>query len=131
MEYTSLYRRFRPQTFGSILGQEHITTTLKNQVINNRVDEMLKNGLIKEAKELFDNNVNTNSIIGYKELNEYFKGDIDLDAAIEKIKKNTRHYAKRQITWINNQFENKIEVKVNYNNFNTTINEVLKIIKES
>ena len=37
MEYTSLYRRFRPQTFGSILGQEHITTTLKNQVINNRV----------------------------------------------------------------------------------------------
>ena len=37
LEYTSLYRRFRPKTFSEILGQEHITTTLKNQVINNRV----------------------------------------------------------------------------------------------
>lgn len=98
-------------------------------VINNRVDEMIKNGLINEAKDLYDKNINTNSIIGYKELNEYFKGSISLEEAIELIKKNTRHYAKRQLTWINNQFKDKIEVNVNYNDFNKSINEVLNIVK--
>lgn len=98
-------------------------------IINNRVDEMIKNGLIEEAKYLFNKNINTNSIIGYKELNEYFKGNISLKEAIELIKKNTRHYAKRQLTWINNQFKDKIEINVNYNDFSNTIKEVLNIIK--
>lgn len=98
-------------------------------IINNRVDEMIKNGLIEEAKYLFNKNINTNSIIGYKELNEYFKGNISLEEAIELIKKNTRHYAKRQFTWINNQFKDKIEINVNYNNFNESIKEVLNSVK--
>lgn len=98
-------------------------------IINNRVDEMIKNGLIEEAKYLFNKNINTNSIIGYKELNEYFKGNISLEEAIELIKKNTRHYAKRQLTWINNQFKDKIEIDVNYNNFNESIKEVLNSVK--
>ena len=99
------------------------------KVINDRVDDMINNGLVKEAKELFDKNINTNSIIGYKELNEYFKGNMTLDDSIELIKKNTRHYAKRQLTWINNQFKDKIEIKVDYSNFNNTIKEVLSIAK--
>ena len=99
--------------------------------VNNRVDFMINNGLIEEAKSLFDKNINTNSIIGYKELNEYFKGNISLENAIEDIKKNTRHYAKRQLTWINNQFKDKIEIDVNYNDFNETIKNALNIIKES
>lgn len=98
-------------------------------IINNRVDTMINSGLVSEAKNLFDKNINTNSIIGYKELNEYFRGSISLNDAIELIKKNTRHYAKRQLTWINNQFKDKIEVNVNYNNFNSTIKEVLDIVK--
>ena len=98
-------------------------------IINNRVDEMIKNGLIEEAKYLFNKNINTNSIIGYKELNEYFKGNISLEEAIELIKKNTRHYAKRQLTWINNQFKDKIEIDVNYNNFNESIKRVLNSVK--
>lgn len=98
-------------------------------IINNRVDEMIKNGLIEEAKYLFNKNINTNSIIGYKELNEYFKGNISLEEAIELIKKNTRHYAKRQLTWINNQFKDKIEIDVNYNNFNESIKKVLNSVK--
>ena len=98
-------------------------------IINNRVDEMIKNGLIEEAKYLFNKNINTNSIIGYKELNEYFKGNISLEEAIELIKKNTRHYAKRQLTWINNQFKDKIEINVNYNNFNESIKKVLNLVK--
>ncbi len=101
------------------------------QIINNRVEDMIKKGLIEEAKSLFDKNINTNSIIGYKELNEYFKENITLEEAIDEIKKDTRHYAKRQLTWINNQFKDKIEVNVNYNNFNESIEEVFRIIKES
>ncbi len=100
-------------------------------VINNRVDNMIKSGLVEEAKNLFDRNINTNSIIGYKELNEYFKGNTSLECAIDEIKKNTRHYAKRQLTWINNQFKDKIEINVNYNDFNKSISEIIKILKES
>ena len=96
--------------------------------INNRVEKMISSGLLQEARYLYDNNVNTNSIIGYKELNEYFNNKISLEEAIDNIKKNTRHYAKRQLTWFNNQFKDKIEIKVDYNNFNKTIKEALKVI---
>ena len=96
--------------------------------INNRVEKMISSGLLQEARYLYDNNVNTNSIIGYKELNEYFNNKISLEEAIDNIKKNTRHYAKRQLTWFNNQFKDKIEIKVDYNNFNKTIKGALKVI---
>jgi len=96
--------------------------------INNRVEKMISSGLLQEARYLYDNNVNTNSIIGYKELNEYFNNKISLEEAIDNIKKNTRHYAKRQLTWFNNQFKDKIKIKVDYNNFNKTIKEALKVI---
>ena len=95
--------------------------------INNRVEKMISSGLLQEARYLYDNNVNTNSIIGYKELNEYFNNKISLEEAIDNIKKNTRHYAKRQLTWFNNQFKDKNEIKVNYDNFDETIKEVLKM----
>jgi len=96
--------------------------------INNRVEKMISSGLLQEARYLYDNNVNTNSIIGYKELNEYFNNKISLEEAIDNIKKNTRHYAKRQLTWFNNQCKDKIKIKVDYNNFNKTIKEALKVI---
>ena len=96
--------------------------------INNRVDKMIDNGLLEEAKYLYDRKINTNSIIGYKELNEYFDNKVSLEEAIDNIKKNTRHYAKRQLTWFNNQFKDKIEIKVDYNNFDKTIKETLKVI---
>ena len=68
--------------------------------INNRVDEMLKNNWIEEAKKVYpykhNNSLNT---VGYKELFAYFDGSLDLVTAIEKIKTNTRRYAKRQMTW--------------------------------
>ena len=89
---------------------------------------MIDNGLLEEAKYLYDKKINTNSIIGYKELNEYFDNKVSLEEAIDNIKKNTRHYAKRQLTWFNNQFKDKIEIKVDYNNFDKTIKETLKVI---
>ncbi len=79
------------------------------QIINDRVDQMISNGLIEEAKSLFIKNCDKralNTAIGYKELFSYFKGDLSKEEAIEKIKQNSRHYAKRQYTFFNNQFDN-------------------------
>lgn len=79
------------------------------QIINDRVDQMISNGLIEEAKSLFIKNCDKralNTAIGYKELFSYFKGDLSKEEAIEKIKQNSRHYAKRQYTFFNNQFNN-------------------------
>ena len=100
--------------------------------INTRVDLMIENGLLDEAKYFYDLDRNAKSlrtVIGYKELFKYFDNEITLDEAIELIKKNSRHYAKRQYTW----FNNKMDVKwfnVDFNNFNNTINEVIEYIKE-
>ena len=69
--------------------------------INRRVEVMLSQGLIDEARQLYPyrrrNALNT---VGYKELFDYFDGKICLEEAIEQIKLNTRHYAKRQMTWL-------------------------------
>ncbi len=68
--------------------------------INKRVDIMLKDGLIEEAKKLYKyKNLNALQTVGYKELFSYLNGDISLEFAIEEIKKNTRRFAKRQLTW--------------------------------
>ena len=86
--------------------------------INRRVDQMIADGLVDEAKRAFSmldipldgeveidytalpNSVNT---VGYKELLRYFRGEWTLDKAIEMIKQNSRHYAKRQMTWWRNK----------------------------
>ncbi|MGV4529710.1 tRNA (adenosine(37)-N6)-dimethylallyltransferase MiaA [Ornithobacterium rhinotracheale] len=68
--------------------------------INRRVDIMIENGLLEEAKNLYKfKNLNALNTVGYKELFHYFDGEISLDFAIEEIKKNTRRFAKRQLTW--------------------------------
>jgi|TARA_B100001093_G_scaffold331603_1_gene316642 tRNA dimethylallyltransferase len=68
--------------------------------INTRVDLMIENGLINEVKSLL-NHKNNNALqtVGYKEIFKYLNNEYTLDIAIEKIKKNTRNFAKRQITW--------------------------------
>ena len=79
------------------------------QIINDRVDQMISNGLIEEAKSLFIKNYDKralNTAIGYKELFSYFKGELSKEEAIEKIKQNSRHYAKRKYKFFNNQFDN-------------------------
>ena len=68
--------------------------------INRRVDKMIDEGLINEVKELYPyRSLNALQTVGYSELFDYFDGKISLLQAIEKIKINTRHYAKRQLTW--------------------------------
>jgi tRNA dimethylallyltransferase len=68
--------------------------------INQRVDSMINEGLVKEAENLFPNKqLNALQTVGYRELFEYFDGKIRLEFAIEEIKKNTRRFSKRQLTW--------------------------------
>lgn len=77
--------------------------------INKRVDIMMENGLLEEVKRLYESNlreVQSIQAIGYKELYAYFDGIITLEEAIERLKQNSRNYAKRQLTW----FRNKLDV---------------------
>jgi tRNA dimethylallyltransferase len=72
--------------------------------INRRVHKLLENGLIDEVLGLLGRGYNINTpamkAIGYKEMLGYINEEYDLNTAVEEIKKNTRHYAKRQITWL-------------------------------
>lgn len=95
------------------------------KMLDKRVDSMFNEGLLDEAERLYKMNLkNYTNIIGYKELNEYFSGNISLDEAKELIKRNTRRYAKRQFTWFNNQMKDIKWFNVNYDNFYDTIKEV-------
>ena len=69
--------------------------------INLRVDIMLQNGLLEEAKDFYDTSSDTTACqaIGYKELALYFNDEKSLEECVEKLKQETRHYAKRQLTW--------------------------------
>lgn len=68
--------------------------------INQRVDVMIKNGLLEEARKLYPHkHLNALQTVGYRELFDYFDGKITLETAVEEIKKNTRRFAKRQLTW--------------------------------
>lgn len=73
--------------------------------IENRVDEMIKLGLIEEVKSVllagYSKSLNALNTVGYKEIIQYLENEITLDRAIELIKRNTRRYAKRQMTWFN------------------------------
>jgi tRNA dimethylallyltransferase len=71
--------------------------------IEARVDEMIESGLVQEVKNIlnkgFNKNLNSLNTVGYKEIIEHLEGKISLERAIELIKRNTRRYAKRQLTW--------------------------------
>jgi tRNA dimethylallyltransferase len=74
--------------------------------INIRVDQMIEDGLIDEAKQFYkDRHLNSLNTVGYKELFDCFDGNITQEKAIELIKRNSRHYAKRQISWFSRDKE--------------------------
>ena len=100
--------------------------------INKRVDEMVNEGLIEEAKQIYESSIRTKAVmtpIGYKELFPYFEDKVSLDDCLELIKKNSRKYAKRQYTWFNNQMDIKW-FNVDFANFDNTIDEVFTYIKK-
>lgn len=94
--------------------------------INLRVDLMIQAGLVQEAKKLYPNkNLNALQTVGYRELFSYFDGDFSLDFAIEEIKKNTRRFAKRQMTWF------KRTENAKWFDYKTDFEEILNYIKNS
>ncbi len=89
-------RKFRIIKLGLTLPREELYRR-----INFRTEEMMEAGLLDEARGLYPlRHLNALNTVGYKELFQYFDGEISLPAAIEMIKQNTRHYAKRQMTWM-------------------------------
>ncbi|MBF0778563.1 tRNA (adenosine(37)-N6)-dimethylallyltransferase MiaA [Streptococcus cuniculi] len=75
--------------------------------INQRVDQMMEAGLLVEANWLYETHPTAQASlgIGYKEFFPYFEGKINLEAAVEKVKQNTRRFAKRQLTWFRNRMQ--------------------------
>lgn len=94
--------------------------------INDRVDQMINNGLLEEVnslKKYYKSSRVLSTAIGYKEFYDYLYLSKNLDLVVENIKKNSRHYAKRQYTFFNHQMEVKW-FSVNFEDFNYTIKEV-------
>ena len=82
-----------------LIGLEAERSVIYNR-INQRVDIMMNEGLLAEAEKLYQNKtLNALQTVGYRELFSYFNGDFSLPFAIEEIKKNTRRFSKRQLTW--------------------------------
>ena len=97
--------------------------------INQRVDIMVQNGLLQEAKSAYDKKLGGGAIqaIGHKEFFEFFSGEISLDEAIENLKRSTRRYAKRQLTWFNK------DERINWiykDKVTDVIDEAIKSVKE-
>ena len=92
--------------------------------INQRVDQMIKNGLLDEAKELFQyQKYNALNTVGYKELFDFFDNKTDIETAVEEIKKNSRRLAKRQMTWF------KRDKQINWFNIDHKDNIVNSILE--
>src|SRR5574344_1857251 len=94
--------------------------------IDERVDKMVTLGLLDKVKKIYQKYPSShvlNSAIGYKEIIAYLNGEVSLDDAITLVKKNSRHYAKRQYTWFNNKM-NVNWFSVNLLHFDETITNV-------
>ncbi len=100
--------------------------------INRRVDEMVRLGLVDEAREFFraGGGPTANQAIGIKELKPYLDGEESLQSCIERIKQETRHYAKRQLTWFRKRTDiNWVYIDdINLLNFNEQFTKILKTI---
>jgi len=93
--------------------------------INRRVDLMVEKGLLDEAQKLFPNKeLNALQTVGYKELFSFFEEKVTKDEAIQEIKKNTRRFAKRQLTWFNK------DVSIYWFDFETDTDNILKKIED-
>ena len=101
--------------------------------INHRVEDMVKAGLLEEAKAIYETKIRTKAImtpIGYKELFPYFEGTKSLEDCLEEIKKDSRHYAKRQYTFFNHQLPVHW-ITVDFHNFSHTVEEAVQWVLEN
>ena len=116
---TSVTRNFTPVLIGLEAQRDEMYKR-----INQRVDIMLANGLLNEAERLHPyKQLNALQTVGYRELFSFLEGDISFDFAVEEIKKNTRRFAKRQLTWF------KRNDAIVWFDYKTPLNTIITYIK--
>ena len=107
-----------------LIGLEAERSTIYDR-INQRVNSMMSEGFLTEAEDLFPHkDLNALQTVGYRELFRYFGGEISLEFAIEEIKKNTRRFAKRQLTWFKRNEGTK------WFDYLTNRNEIISYLEE-
>lgn len=101
--------------------------------INERIDQMLEHGLLEEVKSLMDNGYTKEMIsmqgLGYKEIIDYYNGNLTLEEAIYILKRDTRHFAKRQLTWFKRERDVLWVEKSGFATDEDILREMLKILK--
>lgn len=102
--------------------------------IDERVDQLMEAGLVKEIESLLDKGLTENNIsmkgIGYKEIIAYLHGEYDLSEAVRLVKQNTRHYAKRQLTWLR-RYQNMTWFNLSeYESEESALSDILEAIRE-
>ncbi|WP_277674113.1 tRNA (adenosine(37)-N6)-dimethylallyltransferase MiaA [Piscibacillus halophilus] len=118
---------YQPMVIGLNMERE----TLYNR-INDRVEQMLEEGLMNEVQQLYErfgSNVQPMQGIGYKEWVPYFEGEYDQQRAVELIKRNTRRYAKRQLTYYRNKIPNVHWFTIDPENYWTTFENIFKKVE--
>ena len=112
-------RNFTPIKIGLMADRE-----IMYQRINKRVDIMMEEGLLDEAKTLYKHkDLNALQTVGYRELFNYLDGNCTLEFAVEEIKKNTRRFAKRQVTW------NKKDSSIHWFDFKTDTSDIIQKVE--
>lgn len=122
--------RFLPYYSDAILIGLRTTRERLNIQINRRVDHMIEHGLIEEARRVHDlfRTSQAAAAIGYKELFPYFDGERSLDECVADIKLHSRRYAKRQMTWFQNQMD-VVWFDVDFDAFSDTVENVKNYLK--
>jgi tRNA dimethylallyltransferase len=122
--------KFKYQIIGLKMNREKLY-----QKINSRVDKMIKDGLIEEVKMLrergYNKDLNSMQVLGYKQINKYLDGEYDQETAVNLIKRDTRRYAKRQITWFNHKIKNTEWINLDEYNENEVISKIITKIIEN
>ena len=114
-----------PRNFTTIKVGLQAERSLMYDRINRRVDIMVEEGLLEEAKTLYpQRQLNALQTVGYRELFEYFSGNFDKEFAISEIKKNTRRFAKRQVTW------NKKDDEIHWFDYDTPLEEITGFVDQ-
>jgi len=102
------------------------------QRINLRVDQMIRDGFIEEVKMLrlrgYNENLNSMQGLGYKQINKYLDGEYNKERAINLIKRDTRRYAKRQMTWFNHKIKNIEWINLDKYDENKVISKIITIL---
>ena len=117
----------------AVIGLDFRDRALLYDRINRRVDVMMEQGLLEEAEKVLREPGAKTAMqaIGYKELVPYFQGMCSLEQAVDNLKKETRHYAKRQLTWFRRDAEVCWIYLDEYNRLETVVDKAVRIIEEA